>query len=424
MLEFLLDHHVSTELTDTDLWQPLHAAACWGHLEAVEILAQNGADISAVTRSGETPFDITEDPDIKDRLVELAEQRLRMAAEPGRGTGVRRGRSSAGSTRTHSIRRTSLRDKMKTTKKDVAEEGLIYMKSVTQSPSPPVNDAAALDSTHNSIINNNNNNNNNSHHKEELLGAAGATTSFSAMTSLPSSPSSGFTNSSGQNGGGGSTDVVDVADVQISLAGSFPPTPSLAPPIKSTPAGSAANLKPVQHVAPTIKAKAPVTTTANNGPSVGAAKTSPPPPVRPARLMDRRQSSVEESMVSGGTAGMPAAAAASVWTSSPNVTNSGGSSGGGGEPINIHVSVTINPPLIGKKNSTLFFKLNFENIVMDGEISTWYRYRIYDTLVVRLVAMTVFGFQSRQIPSNLKKKMANTVLPAEVDEIPPRGFSV
>ncbi len=34
VLEFLLDHHVSTELTDTDLWQPLHAAACWGHLEA------------------------------------------------------------------------------------------------------------------------------------------------------------------------------------------------------------------------------------------------------------------------------------------------------------------------------------------------------------------------------------------------------
>jgi ankyrin repeat protein len=47
----------------------LHAAACWGHLEAVEILAQNGADISALTRTGETPFDITEDPDIKERSV-------------------------------------------------------------------------------------------------------------------------------------------------------------------------------------------------------------------------------------------------------------------------------------------------------------------------------------------------------------------
>merc|ERR1719481_512501 len=126
VLEFLLDHHCSTEVSDSDLWQPLHAAACWGHLEAVEILSQNGADISAVTRSGETPFDITEDPEIKERLVELAEQRLRLA-EPR----ARRGRSS--STRTHSIRRTSLRDKMKTTKKDVAEEGLIYMKSVNKS---------------------------------------------------------------------------------------------------------------------------------------------------------------------------------------------------------------------------------------------------------------------------------------------------
>merc|ERR1719251_569269 len=125
VLEFLLDHHCSTEVCDVDLWQPLHAAACWGHLEAVEILSQNGADISAVTRSGETPFDITEDPEIKERLVELAEQRLKLS-EPR----VRRGRSS--STRTHSIRRTSLRDKMKTTKKDVADEGLIYMQGVSR----------------------------------------------------------------------------------------------------------------------------------------------------------------------------------------------------------------------------------------------------------------------------------------------------
>lgn len=124
VLEFLLDHHCSTEVVDNDLWQPLHAAACWGHLEAVEILAQNGADISALTRAGETPFDITEDPDIKERLVELAEQRIQQAERRSK-----KGRSA--STRTHSIRRTSLRDKMKTTKKDVTEEGLIYMKTVT-----------------------------------------------------------------------------------------------------------------------------------------------------------------------------------------------------------------------------------------------------------------------------------------------------
>ncbi len=40
VVEFLLDHHVSTEVTDEDHWQPIHAAACWGHLEVVELLAQ------------------------------------------------------------------------------------------------------------------------------------------------------------------------------------------------------------------------------------------------------------------------------------------------------------------------------------------------------------------------------------------------
>ena len=38
VVEFLLDHHASTEVVDDDLWQPLHAAACWGHLEVVELL--------------------------------------------------------------------------------------------------------------------------------------------------------------------------------------------------------------------------------------------------------------------------------------------------------------------------------------------------------------------------------------------------
>ena len=51
-MEYLLDNHVSTESVDDDLWQPIHAAACWGHLEVVEMLAQNGANISARTKNG------------------------------------------------------------------------------------------------------------------------------------------------------------------------------------------------------------------------------------------------------------------------------------------------------------------------------------------------------------------------------------
>jgi len=236
VLEFLLDHHCSTEVSDVDLWQPLHAAACWGHLEAVEILAQNGADISAVTRSGETPFDITEDPEIKERLVELAEQRLRLA-EPR----ARRGRSS--STRTHSIRRTSLRDKMKTTKKDVAEEGLIYMKSVNKN----TEDETDLHTT---------------------------------------------------------KDVVDPKDVQIII----PPTTTFQ--------------KPVQLVNPLPQETAKSST-----------KGQENPPVRPARSnQDRRQSSFDDNPSISINSNSP------VITSTLSKPNSGSQ-----EPINIHVSVTINP---------------------------------------------------------------------------------
>ena len=35
VVEFLLEHHVSTDVEDDDLWQPIHAAACWGHLEGI-----------------------------------------------------------------------------------------------------------------------------------------------------------------------------------------------------------------------------------------------------------------------------------------------------------------------------------------------------------------------------------------------------
>ena len=107
-------------VVDEDLWQPIHAASCWGHLEIVELLAQNGANISARTRNGETPFDICEDPEIKQRLIELKEQRLHLD-QPR----VKRSRST--STRTQSIRRTSLREKMNTTKRDVQDEKLYFM---------------------------------------------------------------------------------------------------------------------------------------------------------------------------------------------------------------------------------------------------------------------------------------------------------
>ena len=32
VVEFLLDQHVTTDSCDHDGWQPIHAAACWGHV--------------------------------------------------------------------------------------------------------------------------------------------------------------------------------------------------------------------------------------------------------------------------------------------------------------------------------------------------------------------------------------------------------
>ena len=32
VVEFLLENHVNVDATDKDMWSPVHAAACWGHV--------------------------------------------------------------------------------------------------------------------------------------------------------------------------------------------------------------------------------------------------------------------------------------------------------------------------------------------------------------------------------------------------------
>eukprot|EP00096_Caligus_rogercresseyi_P009215 TRINITY_DN3094_c0_g1_i1.p1 TRINITY_DN3094_c0_g1~~TRINITY_DN3094_c0_g1_i1.p1 ORF type:complete len:541 (+),score=162.29 TRINITY_DN3094_c0_g1_i1:477-2099(+) len=125
VLEYLLENDVSVDVVDTDLWQPIHAAACWGHLEAVELLAQNGANINALTKNGEKPSELTEDEDIKQYLIHLHEQRLKQQNDSG--PIVKRNKSV--SSRSQSIRRSSLREKMRTTKKDAQEEKMYLIKN-------------------------------------------------------------------------------------------------------------------------------------------------------------------------------------------------------------------------------------------------------------------------------------------------------
>ena len=104
-----------------------------------------------------------------------------------------------------------------------------------------------------------------------------------------------------------SSDVVDVGDIQLNIPNSFNSTPS----------------KPVQHVSPQPKSTVDLES----------------PPIRPSRS-DRRQSNHEDQSPSITASLMPPNGSSSMW---PN-------SSGGTEPINIHVSVTINPGVVSQSN--------------------------------------------------------------------------
>ncbi|XP_076470396.1 uncharacterized protein LOC143300534 isoform X2 [Babylonia areolata] len=72
--EFLLDNHVSVDKRDNESWQPIHAAAYWAQQEILELLVENGADLDSKTKSGETPFDLCEEPDLKQKILDMKDE--------------------------------------------------------------------------------------------------------------------------------------------------------------------------------------------------------------------------------------------------------------------------------------------------------------------------------------------------------------
>ncbi len=51
---FLLRCRVPATVRDNDLWQPIHAAACWAQADVIELLCEYGADVNAKTAANET----------------------------------------------------------------------------------------------------------------------------------------------------------------------------------------------------------------------------------------------------------------------------------------------------------------------------------------------------------------------------------
>ncbi|XP_030243406.1 protein phosphatase 1 regulatory subunit 16A isoform X2 [Drosophila navojoa] len=183
VVEFLLEQHVNVDAMDKDLWTPVHAAACWGHLEVLEMLAQCGADLNVRNKDDETPSDICEDPEIRERIEQLkTEQESKRLAEAQRRR-VRRSQSN--NTRAQSVRRTSLRDKTLTTKKDAVEEARLRLQAQEATDSGSTAATAAADlpngyAYHTTNNNNNNNNNNNINSAEKRPSTASLSHSKSA----------------------------------------------------------------------------------------------------------------------------------------------------------------------------------------------------------------------------------------------------
>lgn len=122
--EFLLDHHVSVDRRDFDSWQPIHAAACWLQPEILEILVKNGADIDAKTRIGETAFDLCEDAEIRQKILDMKDEIETNKASRTKDS-VRR--SARHTSRSASIRRSSMRgDKSPLFMKEAREEALHF----------------------------------------------------------------------------------------------------------------------------------------------------------------------------------------------------------------------------------------------------------------------------------------------------------
>ncbi|KFM57169.1 Protein phosphatase 1 regulatory inhibitor subunit 16B, partial [Stegodyphus mimosarum] len=132
VIEFLLDHHVSVDVCDDDQWQPIHAAACWGHPDAIEMLVQAGADINAKTKNGETPYDISEDIEVRERIMQL---KYEMETKKGSQNNRLR-RSHSQNTRSQSIRRTSIREKAQISRREAREEARLRQEKEDSSPIP------------------------------------------------------------------------------------------------------------------------------------------------------------------------------------------------------------------------------------------------------------------------------------------------
>ena len=81
VVEVLLEAGMDVNAKDDDGWTPLHAAAHWKYDRACTLLADYDADFKALSKQGQSCFDVA-DPEIADKLNELQEAQSKRPARP------------------------------------------------------------------------------------------------------------------------------------------------------------------------------------------------------------------------------------------------------------------------------------------------------------------------------------------------------
>lgn len=71
VLSYLIATGANIHAKDLDLWQPIHCAAYWKKLVAIELLILNGADLTSVTNEGETSIDLCNDEQVRQWMWDL-----------------------------------------------------------------------------------------------------------------------------------------------------------------------------------------------------------------------------------------------------------------------------------------------------------------------------------------------------------------
>ena len=134
--------------------------------DVLEQLVQAGADLNARTKNGETPLEICEDPELKERIVELRNEMETKKASHS----LRLKRSHSQNTRSQSVRRTSIREKSQISRREAREEARLRVESsqngedeedstqgnnITSNFTNQVNNIRPTNSTSNTISNSN-----------------------------------------------------------------------------------------------------------------------------------------------------------------------------------------------------------------------------------------------------------------------------